>query len=113
VGSGWALGGALAAIGGLAASLFIQRRRVWVRAVAGADGRTVVEMAGLGRSESARLPEELGDLAYAVQAQAPPAVDGAETDDLETHDEETHDEETHDEETDTDVTDHDKDEERA
>jgi cytochrome c biogenesis protein len=75
VGEGWALGGALAAIGGLAGSLFIQRRRVWVRAVPGPDGLTVVEMAGLGRSESARLPEELGDLAYALQDGAPPAVD--------------------------------------
>ncbi|MFK0115065.1 cytochrome c biogenesis protein ResB [Streptomyces sp. NPDC090994] len=62
-GSGWALGGALVAIFGLAGSLFIQRRRVWVRAVEGPDGVTVVEMAGLGRSESAKLPEELGDLA--------------------------------------------------
>ncbi|SCK51525.1 cytochrome c biogenesis protein ResB [Streptomyces sp. WMMB 322] len=79
VGGGWALGGALAAIGGLAGSLFIQRRRVWVRAVTGADGRTVVEMAGLGRSESARLPEELGDLAYAMQNDAPPVPDEPET----------------------------------
>ncbi|MGP2436559.1 cytochrome c biogenesis protein ResB [Streptomyces sp. JW3] len=62
-GSGWALGGAIVAIFGLAGSLFIQRRRVWVRAVAGPDGGTVVELAGLGRSESAKLPEELGDLA--------------------------------------------------
>jgi cytochrome c biogenesis protein len=70
-GNGWALGGALAAIGGLAASLFVQRRRVWVRAVAGEDGRTVVEMAGLGRSDSPRLPEELGDLAAALHEKAP------------------------------------------
>jgi cytochrome c biogenesis protein len=69
VGAGWALGGALSAIAGLAGSLFIQRRRVWVRAVAGTDGRTVVEMAGLGRSESAKLPEELGDLALTLQAE--------------------------------------------
>ncbi|MFC8518939.1 cytochrome c biogenesis protein ResB [Streptomyces sp. NPDC057257] len=62
-GTDWALAGALTAIFGLAASLFIQRRRVWVRAVAGPDGVTVVEMAGLGRSESAKVPEELGDLA--------------------------------------------------
>jgi cytochrome c biogenesis protein len=61
--AGWALTGALAAIFGLAASLFIQRRRVWVRAVQGSDGVTVVEMAGLGRSESAKVPEELGALA--------------------------------------------------
>ncbi|AOR32784.1 cytochrome C biogenesis protein [Streptomyces fodineus] len=74
-GSGWALGGALTAIFGLAASLFIQRRRVWVRAVRGADGVTVVEMAGLGRSESAKVPEELGDLAGTLYDQAPGAPD--------------------------------------
>ncbi|WP_433399123.1 cytochrome c biogenesis protein ResB [Streptomyces sp. CA-146814] len=72
-GNGLALGGAIAAIVGLAASLFIQRRRVWVRAVRGADGVTVVEMAGLGRSESAKLPEELGDLAAALITTAPVA----------------------------------------
>ncbi|MFD7747700.1 cytochrome c biogenesis protein ResB [Streptomyces sp. NPDC059698] len=72
-GNGWALGGAVAAIAGLAGSLFIQRRRVWVRAVRGADGVTVVEMAGLGRSESARLPEELGELSAALVATAPVA----------------------------------------
>ncbi|MEU6664766.1 cytochrome c biogenesis protein ResB [Streptomyces sp. NPDC046727] len=74
-GSGWALGGAVAAIFGLAGSLFIQRRRVWVRAVRGADGVTVVEMAGLGRSESAKVPDELGDLAGTLYDQAPGAPD--------------------------------------
>lgn len=73
VGNGWALGGALAAIAGLAGSLFIQRRRVWVRAYAGEDGRTVVEMAGLGRSESAKLPDELASLATDMQDAAPVA----------------------------------------
>ncbi|MGW0393552.1 cytochrome c biogenesis protein ResB [Streptomyces sp. NPDC003042] len=68
-----ALVGAVAAIAGLAASLFIRRRRIWVRAVAGEDGVTVVEMAGLGRSESARLPEELADLAATLHEQAPSA----------------------------------------
>ncbi|GGX32372.1 cytochrome c biosynthesis protein [Streptomyces malachitofuscus] len=72
-GGGWALGGAVAAIAGLAGSLFIQRRRVWVRAVRGADGVTVVEMAGLGRSESAKVPEELGDLAGLLYDKAPGA----------------------------------------
>ncbi|WEH40340.1 cytochrome c biogenesis protein ResB [Streptomyces sp. AM 2-1-1] len=71
--AGWALGGAVAAIAGLAGSLFIQRRRVWVRAVRGADGVTVVEMAGLGRSESAKLPEELLALAVALNDVAPTA----------------------------------------
>ncbi|QKW51652.1 cytochrome c biogenesis protein ResB [Streptomyces buecherae] len=66
-----ALIGSVAALVGLAGSLFIQRRRVWVRAVPGKDGQTVVEMAGLGRSESAKLPDELADLAVALQADAP------------------------------------------
>ncbi|MEV5979734.1 cytochrome c biogenesis protein ResB [Streptomyces sp. NPDC052114] len=74
-GSLWALVGAVAAIFGLAGSLFIQRRRVWVRAVRGADGVTVVEMAGLGRSESAKLPEELADLAAQLHEKAPSAPD--------------------------------------
>ncbi|MER5408679.1 cytochrome c biogenesis protein ResB [Streptomyces sp. NPDC002769] len=74
-GSDWALAGAFTAIFGLAGSLFIQRRRVWVRATTGADGATVVEMAGLGRSESAKLPEELGDLAALVHEQAPTKTD--------------------------------------
>ncbi|MGY0492497.1 cytochrome c biogenesis protein ResB [Streptomyces sp. WG-D5] len=91
-GDTWALGGAIVAIFGLAGSLFIQRRRVWVRAVAGPDGVTVVEMAGLGRSESAKLPEELGSLVEQLHAEAPsapetstdtntavPAAEGAET----------------------------------
>ncbi|MDF3301879.1 cytochrome c biogenesis protein ResB [Streptomyces tropicalis] len=70
-GTDWALAGAVAAILGLAGSLFIQRRRVWVRAVEGADGVTVVEIAGLGRSESAKLPEEIGHLAALVHDRAP------------------------------------------
>jgi cytochrome c biogenesis protein len=77
-GSGLALAGAVAAILGLAASLFIQRRRVWVRAVTGRDGVTVVEMAGLGRSESAKLPEELSALAATLHQQAPTAPDPVE-----------------------------------
>ncbi|MFI6421548.1 cytochrome c biogenesis protein ResB [Streptomyces sp. NPDC050842] len=79
-GNGLALAGAIAAIAGLTGSLFIQRRRVWVRAVRGEDGVTVVEMAGLGRSESARLPEELGDLAVTLTADAPPAAPAPEAD---------------------------------
>ncbi|MGW7359744.1 cytochrome c biogenesis protein ResB [Streptomyces sp. NPDC054802] len=77
-GNGWALTGAIAAIAGLAGSLFIQRRRVWVRAVRGEDGVTVVEMAGLGRSESAKLPEELTELAATLHAQAPTAPEPVE-----------------------------------
>ncbi|WP_405686530.1 cytochrome c biogenesis protein ResB [Streptomyces sp. NBC_01387] len=78
-GTDFALVGALSAIVGLAGSLFIQRRRVWVRAVRGEDGVTVVEMAGLGRSESAKLPEELADLAATLHSVAPSAPDPAAT----------------------------------
>jgi cytochrome c biogenesis protein len=76
----WALAGALVAIFGLAGSLFIQRRRVWVRAVTGPDGVTVVEMAGLGRSESAKVPEELGDLAGILYDRVPGAEPDAVSD---------------------------------
>ncbi|MFE6590738.1 cytochrome c biogenesis protein ResB [Streptomyces sp. NPDC057781] len=87
--SGWALAGAVAAIFGLAGSLFIQRRRVWVRAVRGADGVTVVEMAGLGRSESAKVPEELGDLAAILYEQAPDAPDTPDAPDAPKNDDDT------------------------
>ncbi|OII61945.1 cytochrome C biogenesis protein [Streptomyces sp. CC53] len=85
-GNGWALAGSVAALAGLIGSLFVQRRRVWVRAVAGEDGVTVVEMAGLGRSETAKLPEELAELAAELHAVAPTAPEpeapaaGADTD---------------------------------
>ncbi|MFF8791004.1 cytochrome c biogenesis protein ResB [Streptomyces sp. NPDC015125] len=79
-GNGLALTGAVAALLGLAGSLFIQRRRMWVRAEQGADGVTVVEMAALGRSESARLPEELAQLAGELWPDAPPAADAPDTD---------------------------------
>ncbi|MDJ0341948.1 cytochrome c biogenesis protein ResB [Streptomyces sp. H10-C2] len=75
VGNGWALGSAVAAILGLIGSLFIQRRRVWIRATAGVDGVTVVELAGLGRSESAKIADELGDLAHRLLPDAPALPD--------------------------------------
>ncbi|MDT9692422.1 cytochrome c biogenesis protein ResB [Streptomyces sp. P9(2023)] len=77
-GNGLALAGAIASLLGLTGSLFIQRRRVWLRAVRGKDGVTVVEMAGLGRNESAKLPEELAALAVTIHAQAPTAPEPAE-----------------------------------
>ena len=63
------------AILGLAMSLFIQRRRIWVRALPGPDGRTLVEMGGLGRSESARIADELGDVAMQIVPDAPAVPD--------------------------------------
>lgn len=66
-----ALVSGIGAILGLAGSLFIQRRRIWVRASAGKDGGTVVELGGLGRSESARIADELGDVAVQMLPDAP------------------------------------------
>ncbi|MDH6111125.1 cytochrome c biogenesis protein [Kitasatospora sp. MAP12-15] len=78
-GNSVALTGAVLAVLGLIGSLFVQRRRIWVRAVAGPDGRTLVELAGLARSESARIAEELAELAVDLQDDAPaldePAVE--------------------------------------
>ncbi|MFJ5230810.1 cytochrome c biogenesis protein ResB [Kitasatospora sp. NPDC088391] len=76
-GNAVALIGAVTAILGLIGSLFVQRRRIWVRAVAAPDGRTLVEVAGLGRSESARTAEELAELAVDLQDDAPAAEEPA------------------------------------
>ncbi|MFI5532551.1 cytochrome c biogenesis protein ResB [Kitasatospora sp. NPDC051853] len=74
-GNAVALVGAVAAILGLIGSLLIQRRRIWVRAVATPDGRTLVELAGLARSESAKIAEELAELAVELQDDAPAVED--------------------------------------
>ena len=63
---------------GLCLSLFVRRRRVWVRAAlpAGAapdGGRTVVEVAGLARSNAEAFRAEFEALATALRETAPPA----------------------------------------
>lgn len=58
-----ALAGAVAAVVGLMGSLYIRRRRAWVRASVGGGGRTVVEVAGLHRAEGSagdHLTDEVG-----------------------------------------------------
>jgi cytochrome c biogenesis protein len=57
-----ALLAAALALAGLMLSLFVKRRRVWVRASADPSGRTLVEVAGLARSEGEdpALAEEIG-----------------------------------------------------
>jgi cytochrome c biogenesis protein len=65
-GKGIALGGMVLALTGLMGSLFIRRRRAWVR-VTSRDGRSYVEVAGLDRSTVAEgLDEEVRSLAAAV-----------------------------------------------
>ena len=71
-----ALVAAMLALAGLMLSLFVRRRRVWVRAGAGDDGRTLVEVAGLARTDaeaSESLGDEVGEVADAlVGAPDPP-----------------------------------------
>jgi cytochrome c biogenesis protein len=81
-----ALAAAGLALGGLLLSLVVRRRRVWVRATA-ARGRTVVEVAGLDRSDPTLAPRrdraaptdarndlatEIDTLATALAQHAPP-----------------------------------------
>ncbi|MFI6098806.1 cytochrome c biogenesis protein ResB [Lentzea sp. NPDC051213] len=51
---------------GLGVSLTVKRRRVWVRATVQEDGRTLVEVGGLARTDQAGYGEEFTRLARAV-----------------------------------------------
>ena len=63
---GWALGSALLALGGVTASLFVRRRRVWVRATPDEDGRLILTVAGLSRGDDATLGAEVTAIARAT-----------------------------------------------
>ncbi len=54
--------GAVAAITGIMASLIIKRRRIWVRVSPDADGRTLVQFAGLARTEAVGLSGEVDEI---------------------------------------------------
>jgi cytochrome c biogenesis protein len=58
-----ALLSALIAIAGLMMSLFVRRRRLWVKVVDGDPAGTLVQVAGLAKSEAADLPEDVAGLA--------------------------------------------------
>src|SRR5699024_11393937 len=58
----WVLVSALAAVAGLVASLFVPRRRVWVRVTEQAGG-LVLEVAGLARSDDPALESDVQALA--------------------------------------------------
>ena len=62
---------------GLMLSLFVRRRRVWVRALApaGTGGRTVVESGGLGRTDAEAFRTEFEALGERLRAGAPPHVE--------------------------------------
>ncbi|HET7900436.1 MAG TPA: cytochrome c biogenesis protein ResB [Candidatus Nanopelagicales bacterium] len=61
-----ALVAGIVAMSGLALSLLVRRRRVWVRVSALDAGVTVVEVAGLARSEHATVADEVDALAAAL-----------------------------------------------
>jgi cytochrome c biogenesis protein len=67
----WVLIAAITALAGLTVSLFVHRRRVWVRAVADPQGRTVVQAGGLARREDAGLTAEVTRLIDAVTKASP------------------------------------------
>lgn len=69
---GFTLAMALLALLGLMLSLFIPRRRVWVRVTPGEDGARL-EVAGLARSEDHRLQADVRHLAQLVSG--PPPTD--------------------------------------
>ncbi|MBB4929290.1 cytochrome c biogenesis protein [Lipingzhangella halophila] len=64
-----ALVAASTAVLGLLATLFVRPRRVWVRARAGDDGRTVVEVAGLNKTGGAGTAAEFHELAVRLRDQ--------------------------------------------
>lgn len=67
----------LLALTGLAVSLFTPRRRLWLRAVPGADGRTVVTAAALARGDDIGLQGELDAVVAAVAGPDAPSDDDA------------------------------------
>jgi len=71
-GKGLALVAAIAAIVGLLLSLLVRRRRVWVRASSGTDGRTVVAVAGLSRTENGGVERDVDELARLLGAPPDP-----------------------------------------
>lgn len=61
-GKEWALAAAVAAMAGLMLSLFIPRRRMWVRAEAVTGGGSQVAVAGLARTENADVDAEAAEV---------------------------------------------------
>jgi cytochrome c biogenesis protein len=70
-GTGPALAAAVLALVGLTFSLFVRRRRVWLRTSPAPGGRTLVEVAGLSRTDGEPredLAEEVGSLVTTIRA---------------------------------------------
>lgn len=75
---GWVLVFAVLVLGGLLLSLFVPRRRMWVKATTRADGTPVLEYAGLARGDDPGLERAVEEFADAHGGpRAEPAVDTA------------------------------------
>jgi cytochrome c biogenesis protein len=72
-GKGVALVSALTAILGLMLSLFVRRRRIWVRVSDSGSGGTLVEVGGLTRVDSTDVSAEVARMVTALRAVAPEA----------------------------------------
>jgi cytochrome c biogenesis protein len=68
-----ALAAAAVALGGLMLSLFVRRRRIWVKAVPSAGGGTLVQVAGLARSEAADLSDDIRAMVTHLESNGPAA----------------------------------------
>ncbi|WP_022882279.1 cytochrome c biogenesis protein ResB [Gryllotalpicola ginsengisoli] len=64
---GWVLVFAILVLAGLLTSLFVPRRRMWVKATTDASGAVRLEYAGLARGEDPRLDEAVASLVAAHQ----------------------------------------------
>ncbi|HEU4755902.1 MAG TPA: cytochrome c biogenesis protein ResB, partial [Agromyces sp.] len=71
---GWVLVFALLILAGLMVSLFVPRRRVWVKASNRRDGSVVLEYAGLARGEDPGLDRAVAEFADAHAGPAPRPV---------------------------------------
>ncbi|MGV8896906.1 MAG: cytochrome c biogenesis protein ResB [Rhodoglobus sp.] len=60
---GWVLLFAILVLAGLITSLFIPRRRMWIKAVTGADGSVALEYAGLARGDDPGLNAAVAEIA--------------------------------------------------
>jgi cytochrome c biogenesis protein len=70
-GKGIALGAAIGIVAGLCLSLFVRRRRLWVRARPGEAALTVVEVGGLARTDPDAFAAEFEELVGALRADVP------------------------------------------
>ena len=59
----WVLLFAILVVAGLLTSLFIPRRRVWIKAVTGKDGTLTLEYAGLARGDDPGLDAAIAEIA--------------------------------------------------